>query len=143
MEGHGELAVGTAGIAEGREALGNGGQGVLGGEWDMSMKQMKRDRWARFLSSDIYRKVVLFKLEGVKGLMDPAEDVGRNEMRVIARKVKNFVLGEGSDCEEGGRLFFLERDGRMAACILEEQIDKALAEAHDAHGHFAHGITAG
>src|SRR5205085_6848324 len=83
------------------------------------------------------------KLEGVSGLIGPKEDVGRNEMRVIARRARNFVLGEGTDWEENGRLFFREKDGRLATCVLEDQVEKVLMEAHDAHGHFAHGITAG
>ena len=113
------------------------------GEWDEGMRELRRDKWQRFLLSDMYRKIVLFKLEGVRGLTDPVEDVGRNEMRVIARKAKSYVLGEGMDSEERGRLFYVEKDGRMATCVLEDQIDGVLAEMHDAHGHFAHGITAG
>ena len=52
---------------------------------------MQRRKWGKFLFSEMYRRIVLLKLEGVRGLTDPAEDVGRNEMRVIARKAGNFV----------------------------------------------------
>ena len=118
-------------------------EGDMAWEWSERAREMRRLKWERFLSSDMYRKIVLFKLEGVRGLTVPAEDVGRNEMRVIVRQARKYVLGEGTDSEEKGRLFYVEKDGRMAACITEEEVDKVLAEVHDAHGHFAHGITAG
>ena len=41
-----------------------------------------------------------------------------------------------------GRLFFWERDGSLAVCVVEE-VGKVLRNVHDAHGHFAQGITAG
>lgn len=112
-------------------------------DWDEGLREVQRSKWKKFLLSDMYRKIVLFKLEGVRGLTDPAEDIGRNETKVIIRRARNFVLGEGTDYEDSGKLFYLEKDGKMATCILEGQIDKALADAHDTHGHFTHGITAG
>lgn len=64
-------------------------------------------------------------------------------MRVIAQKEENLVLEEGADYEDAGILFYREKDGRLATCVVEGEITKVLEEAHDAHGHFSHAITAG
>lgn len=134
------LATGTVAMARTEETVRTEEEGA---GWADGRMEMGRQKWGRFLLSNMYRRIVLFKLEGVRGLPDPAEDVGRNEMRAIAGKAGSFVLGEEADYEEAGRLFYRERDGRLAMCIVEEEIEKVLTEAHDVHGHFTHGITAG
>ena len=99
-------------------------------------------RWKKFLLSGFYRKVMLFKLGGIQELTKPAMDVGRNEARRIVKLAEKFVLAEGSG-EDSGRLFFKERDGCLAGCVVEDEVGEVLRSMHDMHGHFAQGITAG
>ena len=101
-------------------------------------------RWKKFLLSDFYKKVVLFKLGGICELTKPEVDVGRNEARRIVRLADKFVLADsGGSQENSGRLFFKERDGSLAGCVVESEVGEVLRCMHDAHGHFAQGITAG
>lgn len=105
---------------------------------------LRWEKWRKWLSSDFFRKVVLFKLGGIHALTRPEEDVGRNEARWIVKLAEKFVLADsGGKGEDSGRLFFRERDGSLAACVVEEEVCEVLRNAHDAHGHFAQGITSG
>jgi hypothetical protein len=88
--------------------------------------------------------VVFFKLGGIAVLRMSEEDVGRNEARRIVRLAERFVLADsGGTGEDSGHLFFRERDGSLAGCVVEEEVSEVLRNAHDAHGHFAQGITSG
>ena len=102
------------------------------------------EQWKRWIRSDFFRKIVLFKLGGVSALTRPEEDVGRNEIRKIVRLAEKFVLAEsGGEGENSGRLFYRERDGSLAGCVVEEEVPFVLRNAQDAHGNFAQGITPG
>ena len=103
---------------------------------------LKWEKWKKWIRSSFFRKVVLFKLGGVSELMKPEEDIGRNEVRRIVRLAEKFVLADsGGGGENTGRLFFRERDGSLSGCVGEEVVAEVLRYAHDAHGHFAQGIT--
>ena len=105
---------------------------------------MKWRRWKKFLLSIFFRKVMLFKLGGISELTKPEVDIGRNEAKRIVKLGEKFVLAEtGGGGENSGRLFYRERDGSLAGCVVEEEVDEVLRSAHDAHGHFMHGITSG
>ena len=41
------------------------------------------------------------------------------------------------------KLFFREKNGELATCILENDIKKTLISLHEGHGHFATGVTLG
>lgn len=107
-------------------------------------KVLRWGRWKKWIGSNFFRKVVLFKLGGVSELTKPEEDVGRNEIRRIVKLADKFVLADsGGGGENSGRLFYRERDGSLAGCVVEEEVELILRNAHDAHGHFAQGITSG
>ncbi len=59
------------------------------------------------------------------------------EIRHFRRKSKRFRLAEG----KVPTLLYVERDGSMAICLVNEEIGPALQAAHDMHRHFAHAIT--
>jgi hypothetical protein len=88
------------------------------------------------LSSVFFRKIVLFKLGGIAELTKPAEDVGRNEMKRIVKLAGKFILAEGGSGDNAG-------DGSLAGCVVEEEVPGVSGNMHDAHGHFAQGITMG
>jgi hypothetical protein len=100
---------------------------------------LQEDRWKDWISSPFYRKVVLYKLRGESALLDPAEDIGRNEAKLIRRRAQRFVMAEAAQA----RLFYKERSGRLAVCVLESELPKVLHSLHDVHGHFATGVTIG
>ena len=107
-------------------------------------KVLRWERWKKWIGSDFFSKVVLFKLGGVSELTRPEEDVGRNEIRRIVRLADKFVLADsGGGGENSGRLFYRERDGSLAGCVVEEEVELVLRNAHDARGHFVQGITFG
>ena len=41
------------------------------------------------------------------------------------------------------KLFFREKNGELATCILEDQVKNTLNQLHEGHGHFAGRITLG
>ena len=87
---------------------------------------------------------MLFKLGGISELTKPEVDGGRNEAKRIGKLAEKFVLAEtGGGGENSGRLFYREQDRSLARCMVEEEVDEDLKSAHDAHGHFMHGITSG
>jgi hypothetical protein len=98
--------------------------------------QLLCERWRKWLESPFYRHVVLYRLGGLKALVD--EDVGRNNIRRIQRESQRYVLGEASS---EVRLFYREKNGELATCITEADVVSALGRMHDNHGHFSHGIT--
>jgi hypothetical protein len=100
---------------------------------------LKEDRWKDWMASSFYRKTVLYKLRGESFLMDPTEDIGRNEAKLIRHRARRFVTTEASQA----RLFYKERSGRLAVCVLEPEIPKVLHSLHNIHGHFATGVTIG
>ena len=133
---------------EGNNPAGGNGQDTGAGEQDSVLEEgaevLKWEKWKKWLDSPFFRKELLFKLGGVYALARPKEHVGRNERRRIDRLAERFVLVDGGGCGENmGRLSFRERDGSLAACVVEEEVGEVLRNVHDAHGHFSQGITAG
>jgi hypothetical protein len=122
----------SAGVSAGTETSPEASSGA-GARW------LKEDRWKDWLASPFYRKIALYKLRGEPFLVDPAEDIGRNEAKLIRRRAQRFVMAEAAQA----RLFYKERSGRLAVCVLEAEIPKVLHSLHDVHGHFATGVTIG
>ena len=142
LEGAGRETVGVAMVRaqEGGMDTREGNSEIL----EEEAHALQWERWKRWIRSDFFRRIVLFKLGGVSALTRPEEDVGRNEIRRIVRLAEKFVLADsGGGGENSGRLFYRERDGSLAGCVVEEEVPLVLRNAHDAHGHFAQGITSG
>ena len=139
---HGVLGVRSARRVEGRNEREDGENGNVILEEGASV--LRWARWKKFLLSGFFRKVMLFKLGGIAELVKPEVDVGRNEARRVVRMADKFVLAEtGGGGKNTGSLFFKERDGSLAGCVVEEEVGDILRSVHDAHGHFAHGVTSG
>jgi hypothetical protein len=83
----------------------------------------------------VVRKVVLSKLGGLKALVE--EDFGRQEIKLVVRESARYVLIDTTEAW----LFYRERSGELAECVVEGEVALALGRIHDNHGHFAHGIT--
>lgn len=59
------------------------------------------------------------------------------------RSARSFRRFEPPECSETKRtLLYTERNGNLSVCLHAGQITGQLQFAHDAHGHFANGITA-
>jgi hypothetical protein len=110
-----------------------GGYGNSGAQW------LQEDRWRDWLSSPFYRKIMLYKLRGEAAILDPAENIGRNEAKLIRRRAERFIMVEASQV----RLFYKERSKRLAVCVLETELPRVLHSRHNVHGHFATGVTIG
>jgi hypothetical protein len=115
---------------DGSTAEGKGKQEKLWREW-----RMLCEKWSKWLKSGFYRKVVLYKLGGLKALME--EDVGKQEVKMVIREACQYVLMDTAEA----RLFYRERNGELAGCVVEGEVAATLGRIHDNHGHFAHGIT--
>lgn len=82
-----------------------------------------------------YGDVVRYLEGGMKELAEN-QSLSCNGLRNVVRKSVRFaILDDG--------LFWKERDGSLAKCILEDEVDFALRNVHDVHGHFAGGISVG
>jgi len=53
--------------------------------------------------------------------------------------MRRYVLVDGVD----PKLFYREKNGELATCVLEADIPKVLRELHEGHGHFAARIRLG
>ena len=117
------------------QGIEGGGEGVAGLE--AGAKALRRKRWKRWLGSRFYGDVVRVQLDGLEAREEM--DVGRNEWRVLMNRAKRYVMVEGGET----KLFWKEKDGQLALCILEGDVGRVLGDLHDGHGHFAAGITGG
>ena len=100
-------------------------------------RDLKRRKWRRWLDSGFYGGIVRVKLDGL-GARDEL-DLGRSEWRALENRARRFVMVDGGEA----RLVWKERDGQLALCVLEEEVERVLADLHDGHGHFAAGVTGG
>ena len=100
-------------------------------------RELKREKWFKWLNSKFYGEVTRAKLDGLQAKEEM--DMGRNEWRSLMNKARRYVMVEGRD----GKLIWREKDGQLALCVLEEEVGKVLRRLHDGHGHFAAGITEG
>ena len=53
--------------------------------------------------------------------------------------MRRYVLVDGVD----PKLFYREKNGELAICVLEENVPKVLRDLHEGHGYFAARITLG
>ena len=129
--GSGEARVGM--LVE--QEAGRGGFGTEGLE--VAARAMRRGRWERWLQSEFYGDVVRVKLDRDK--VREECDLGRSEWRALLNRAKRYMLVEGREV----KLLWKEKDGQLALCVLEEDVERVLADLHDGHGHFAAGLTGG
>jgi len=65
--------------------------------------------------------------------------LGQSERKRLQRMMRKYVLVNGED----PKLFFREKNGELASCVLEEDVSKVLQDLHAGHGHYVARITLG
>lgn len=101
---------------------------------------MMRRRWEKWLKSGMYGAVVQARLDEWEGLMGgKGMKLGRSERRMLERTMRQYVMVDGRD----PKIFYREKNGELASCVLEEDVTKVLHNLHEGHGHFATRITLG
>ena len=97
-------------------------------------------RWERWLRSGMYGMIVQARLEEWVGVIGSRRIVlGQSERKGLERAMRRYVLVDEVD----PKLFYRERNGELASCILEVDIPKVLRELYEGHGHFATRIALG
>jgi len=108
---------------------------------EQAAKDMRRRRWKKWLESGMYGMVVQARLDELEyGVIGAGQmELGRSQRKALERAMRRYVLVDGAE----PKLFFRERNGELASCVLEQEVPKVLADLHQGHGHFANGITLG
>ena len=124
---HGKQREGI-GVSEGSEKL------------VQAANDMIRWRWEQWLKSGMYGMIVQARLDEWEGIIGSGRMViGRSGRKCLARAMRRYVLVNGVD----PKLFYREKNGELATCVLEENVPKVLRDLHEGHGHFAARITLG
>jgi hypothetical protein len=66
-------------------------------------------------------------------------EMGRSARKALERAMRRYVMVDGFEA----KLFYREKNGELAGCVLEEEVEAALTNLHEGHGHFATSITLG
>ena len=99
---------------------------------------MIRRRCEQRLKSGMYGMIVQARLDGWEGIIGSGRRImGRSGRKCLARAMRRYVLVDGVD----PKLFYQEKNGELATCVLEENVPKVLRDLHEGHGHFAAKIT--
>ena len=118
-------------------------KGVEAGEVDGFLRKaasdLRRRSWRKWLESGMYGKVVQARLDELEGgiLGVKRMDMGKSERRILERTIRRYVLVESGE----PKLFYREKNGELAGCVLEQDVEKVLTDLHEGHGHFASTIT--
>jgi len=119
------------------------GQGAAIGNESLRVAtaDMRRRKWHRWLESRMYGVVVQARLDELEDGAIGAKklDMGRSQRRALEREMRRYVLVDGNQ----PKLFFREKNGELASCIFEEDVERVLTSLHEGHGHFATTFTLG
>ena len=139
MREGGEVFVGTSRLEE--AGIGQAMGGKMGLEMRRAAGEMVRTRWEKWLKSGMYGTIVQARLDELEdGIIRAKQrEMGRRERRVLKRDMRRYVMIDG---REPG-LFFREKNGELASCILEKDVRKVHNDLHEGHGYFASRITLG
>ena len=104
--------------------------GGTGAGTSKGVMEMRRKRWSKWLRSGMYGIVVDARLKEIELGRVGAEgmDLGRNERKMLGRLMRKYVMVDGKET----KLFFRERDGQLASCVLEGEVEKILYTLHEA-----------
>ena len=92
------------------------------------------DRHQAYRESPMYRLVFKFLEEGLKGI----EDEPRNFRRQTVRKARRYLLATKPGLPV---LRYCKTNGTPSLCILEIEVPRFLARAHEEHGHYAAALS--
>ena len=90
--------------------------------------------WEAWTTSAWYADIVEYKITGrlvIQGML------AQSEQRRLQRQALRFTLLDG----DPKRLLYRERSGKLSSCLLPHEIEDALRQIHDMHGHFAEDIV--
>ena len=90
--------------------------------------------WEVWTASAWYSDIVEYKITGrlvIQGML------AQSEQRRLQRQARRFVLFDG----DSNRLLYRERSGKLSSCLLPHEVEDALQQIHDMHGHFAEDIV--
>lgn len=104
-------------------------------------RDMRWRRWRKWLESGMYGAIVRARLEEWEGgsIGGKTLEMGRSQRRAFEKTIRRYILVDGAE----PRLFFREKNGELATCILEGEVKATLNQLHEGHGHFAARITLG
>jgi len=107
----------------------------------MAAQDMKWRRWKKWLESGMYGAIVQARIGELEGGSVGAKnlEMGRSQRRALERAMRRYVMVDGTE----PKLFFREKNGELATCILENEVQEVLNQLHEGHGHFAAKITLG
>ena len=116
-----------------REGVGTAVVEKLGGGkteiWEVAaVTEGERTQWEKWLESEWYGDVVRYLLVGS---LEGADLTARGR-RMVRQKARRYRMFDGN--EKG--LFYVERDGKSARCVDENEVLGILRTRHDHHGHF-------
>ena len=103
-----------------------GGKTELGMVAAISVEE--KERWERWLESGWYGQAVRFLLERTL----EGEDLTARGRRLVRKQAARYRIYDG----QSKGLFFVERGGKMAECVNEDEVMGILEQCHDNHGHF-------
>lgn len=101
----------------------------------MAAQDMKWRRWGKWLESGMYGPVIQERLEESEGGCFGAKhlEIGRSPRQALEQAMRQYVMVDGAE----PKLFFWEKNGELATCVLEGGVKDALKWLHEGHGHFA------
>ena len=103
-------------------------------------KDMMWRRWEKWLQSGMYEMVVQARLEEWEGEIGCRRMIlGQSKRKRLQRTMRKYVRVDRVD----PKLFYREKNGELASCVLEEDVSKVLRDLHEGHGHCAARITLG
>lgn len=122
-------------VADVQTAEGGQGNSIL----REAASDIRRRRWQKWLESAMYGGVVQARLDEMEdGMMGARKmDLGRSEKKVLERAMRRYVLVDSAE----PKLFYREKNGELAGCVLEADVKRVLTDLHEGHGHFANNIT--
>lgn len=83
----------------------------------------------KFIGSEWYADILAWKLNGTL----PEGRTSRDESRMIKRRAVKFVVVRTNPPSLG----YFERDGRLATCVVESEVEGVLNLLHEQQGHFS------
>lgn len=95
-------------------------------EWELGWEEWTACAW--------YADIVEYKLTGwlvIEGML------AQSEQRKLQQQSIQFVLLN----RERKQLLYRERSGKLSSCVLPCDVEEALRQVHDIHGHFAEDIV--
>ena len=90
----------------------------------------------KYKRSPMYHQVVEYLVGGEDAM--EAADVPRSRRKYLRKAAKAYRLPNSN---ESRSLRFIENNGSVSICIVEDEVSRFLQAAHEDHGHYAPALT--